>query len=50
MTQISQQHQTAQENSRKIEALLHASETALTAKQLRQHLDISTDDLQMALI
>ena len=50
MTQISQKYQTAQENSRKIEALLHASETALTAKQLRQHLDISTDDLQMALI
>lgn len=50
MSKISQQHQTAQENSRKIEAVLHASETPITAKGLRDILGLKNDDLQMALL
>lgn len=55
MTQINQQHQSTPlvshiSNSRKIEAILHASETAVTAKQLRQYLDISQKALNMALM
>lgn len=50
MPQISQQHQTAQENSRKIEAVLHASESPITAKGLRDLLNLKNDDLQLALV
>lgn len=50
MTNFNQQHQTAQSHSKAIEAILHASETPLTAKQLRQFLDISQSDLDRALI
>lgn len=50
MTNFNQQHQTAQSHSKAIEAILHASETPLTAKQLRQFLDINQSDLDRALI
>lgn len=50
MTNFNEQHQTAQSHSKAIEAILHASETPLTAKQLRQLLDISQSDLDRALI
>lgn len=50
MNNFSKKHQTAQENSRKIEAVLHASEAPITAKGLRELLDLKNDDLQLALI
>ena len=37
-------------NSRRVEAILHASETAVTAKQLRTWLAISQKELDMALM
>lgn len=50
MSDFNLQHQTAQQHSKAIEAILHASETPLTAKQIRQFLDISQSDLDRALI
>ena len=34
MTDFNQQHQLAQQHGKSIEAILHASETPITAKQL----------------
>ena len=47
---FNQQHQSAQSHSKAIEAILHASETPMPAKQLRQHLNISQNQLDMALM
>ena len=49
MNDFNQQHQTAQQQSKAIEAILHASETALTAKQLCQFLHIGQSELDRAL-
>ncbi|OOR90115.1 SMC-Scp complex subunit ScpB [Moraxella caviae] len=43
-------HATAEALSRYIEVLLHASETPLTDQDLKKHLSMSSDELQMALI
>ncbi|ELA08695.1 putative transcriptional regulator [Moraxella macacae 0408225] len=43
-------HQTAFNHSRMIEAVLHASESPVTDKQLRQYLQISQNELDRALI
>lgn len=50
MTDFNQQHQTAQTHSKALEAILHASETALSAKQLCHLLQISPTELDRALI
>lgn len=50
MNHFNQQHQSAQSHSKAIEAILHASETPVSAKQLRQFLDISQKQLDMALM
>lgn len=50
MTNFNRQHQSAQNHSKAIEAILHASETAVAGKQLRQYLDISQNELDMALM
>lgn len=50
MSNFNKQHQSAQSHSKAIEAILHASETAVPAKQLRQFLDISQSELDMALM
>ncbi len=47
MNNFSQHHQYL---SRQIEAILHASETPVTNKQLRQWLGISANDLEMAFL
>ena len=49
MTDFTQQHQLAQQHSKSIEAILHASESPVTAKQLCQWLSISQNQLNMAL-
>lgn len=43
-------HATAEALSRYIEVLLHASETPLTDSDLKKHLAMSSDELQMALL
>lgn len=50
MTNFNHQHQTAQANSRKIEAILHASETPVTAKELRNYLTLTQSELDTALM
>ncbi len=50
MNDFNQQHQTAQTHSKALEAILHASETALSAKQLCHLLQISPTELDRALI
>lgn len=50
MSNFSQKHQIALEHSRQIEVVLHASESPVTDKQLRQWLDIGKDELETALI
>lgn len=47
---ILEAHATAEALSRYIEVLLHASETPLTDTDLKKHLSMSSDELQMALI
>lgn len=47
---ILEAHATAEALSRYIEVLLHASETPLTDQDLKKHLAMSSDELQMALI
>lgn len=47
---ILEEHATAEALSRYIEVLLHASETPLTDNDLKKHLSMSSDELQMALI
>ena len=49
MTDFNQQHQLAQQHSKSIEAILHASETPITAKQLCHWLSINPNQLSMAL-
>lgn len=50
LTNFNQQHQSAQIHSKAIEAILHASETPVPAKELRQYLDIKQNQLDMALM
>lgn len=50
LSNFSDQHQTTQANSRKIEAILHASETPVTIKQLRTYLELSPADIERALL
>ena len=50
MSSVNQKHQTAQIHSREIEAILHASETPVTAKQLRSWLSLSQSELDTAII
>ncbi|MFW2177171.1 MULTISPECIES: SMC-Scp complex subunit ScpB [unclassified Moraxella] len=50
MTNFSQKHQTTQIHSREIEAILHASEMPVTAKQLRSWLELSQSELDTALM
>ncbi|WP_019520396.1 SMC-Scp complex subunit ScpB [Faucicola boevrei] len=50
MSDFQQKHQTAFSHSRAIEAVLHASESPVADKQLRQYLHISQDELDTALI
>lgn len=49
MTDFNQQHQLAQQHSKSIEAILHASEIPITAKQLCHWLSINPNQLSMAL-
>ena len=49
MTDFNQQHQLAQQHGKSIEAILHASETPITAKQLCHWLSINPNQLSMAL-
>lgn len=49
MTNFSQQHQLAKQHSRQIEAILHASESPIEHKKLRQFLDVSDKQLHVAL-
>lgn len=48
--ELLESHATAEALSRYIEVLLHASETPLTDQDLKKHLSMSSDELQMALI
>ena len=50
MTNFSQKHQQARHHSRQIEAVLHASETPVTAKTLCQQLSLTKDSLDTALV
>ncbi len=47
---LNKKHHNAQMHSRQIEALLHASETSINAKQLKSWLNISTGELDSALL
>ena len=49
MTDFNQQHQLAQPHRKSIEAILHAPETPITAKQLCHWLSINPNQLSMAL-
>ncbi|MDO5652221.1 MAG: SMC-Scp complex subunit ScpB [Moraxella sp.] len=49
MTNFLDQYQKTSELSRRIEVLLHASESPLTDHELKKHLAISTDELKNAL-
>lgn len=50
MSDFNEKLDTAKRHSRQIEAILHASETPMTGKQLRQHLQISQNSLDNALM
>lgn len=50
MSDFNEKLDTAKRHSRQIEAVLHASETPMTAKQLCQHLNISQNSLDNALM
>lgn len=50
MSNFNQKHQSAQVHSREIEAILHASETPVTNKQLRAWLDLTQAELDTALV
>lgn len=47
---FSKKHQYAQHHSRQLEAILHASESPITAKQLKTWLNLKQDELDIALM